>query len=60
MERKIGAPGIGIGSVIRTKVFSLARADRVREFYNWDHWVIPTGGSLSENVSVAKAEGSLA
>jgi hypothetical protein len=29
-------------------------------FTHWDHWVIPTGGSLSENVSVAKAEGSLA
>jgi len=41
-------------------VFHLARRDRVREFTRRDHWVIPVGGSLNENVSVAKAEGSLA
>jgi hypothetical protein len=56
---KICAFSSGIVGEIRTKVFSLAHQDRVASFTHWDHWVIPNGGSLIENVSVAKAEGSL-
>jgi hypothetical protein len=57
--RKICAFSAAVAGEIRTKVFSLAREDRVASFTHWDHWVIPAGGSLIENVSVAKAEGSL-